>query len=95
MSKDQDIIQVWSDTQGKSVVLDQLLVSSKSLIEASRQLKDKHSNAALNHLHSLTLQEACSKVLNETVPKKNISLWSATMEQGTNTIYNFAFKAFL
>jgi len=64
MSKEQYIIQVWVETQNKSVEIDELLINSTTLNQATKVLGVRQSAAALSHLYSLTLQRACLKTVN-------------------------------
>ena len=95
LSSNLDIRQVWSETQNKFIDTDELLLSTSSLNQAKKRLKDSHCISANAKLNSLQIQGAFVKTIKETTSKTNILCWSNILDQGSSTIFNFSRKALL
>ena len=94
-SGSNDIREIWINTQNKSVNLDCLLISSKYIRAANKELAEQQSNEALRHLKSLSVQGAVINSIIDTVATRDISLWASILQQSSTIVYNFARKAII
>ena len=94
-SKDSDIKQLLSETEYRNIESDALLAAQPSIRCATRNLSNNQQEEAWIHLNSLKIQGASVATINSEIDKKEIKLWSSTVEKCSNTIANFAHKALL
>jgi len=95
LSASSDIREIWAISFSEHIATDELLVSHDSITSSTKALKSEQQHTAVNHLFGLQLQGAVPKCVVETVERKNIEIWSATLDYLPTHLFNFARKALL
>ena len=92
MSPHADINQIWSDTSGKHIPSDSLLITCTYSM-AVKTLKAEQIKKATNHVNMLEIQGISARSVLENIPKSNINTWASNLEISSGSLHNFARKA--
>jgi len=94
-SRDSSVNQLWSKSSTKNCTTDERLMKHATLSGAMKDLKKDQTEAAWEHIQSLTLQGKSTLSVVENVTTSNIEIWSTTLAGSSTVIHNFARKALI
>src|SRR5207247_2517864 len=93
-SKNQSIRDLWEETKSHNALADSLLDHNNFNL-TSATLRDSQTLESLNHFLGLKSQGIMSKLVNDTVPPRNITLLKQILDGFPDHIFNFFRKAMM
>src|SRR6218665_2472241 len=88
------IRQLWRDSAYKSINTDCLIQKKgQDISQATNSMRRQQVTEATTHFIGLESQVVMAKVVTEAVPKKNITFWSNTVNELTDSSFKFVRKA--